>query len=38
MKSFAKDGRHLWISIAVTTGVGISLGFLIAGITELAGN
>ncbi len=36
MKSFAKGGGDIWIAIAVAASVGLGVGFLISGITELA--
>jgi hypothetical protein len=38
MRSFARDGFDTWIAIAVTTGVGLGIGFLIAGGTALSGS
>jgi hypothetical protein len=31
MRSFARDGRDVWIAIAVASGVGLGIGFMIAG-------
>ena len=36
MRSFAQGGRDTWIALAVTAGVGLGIGFMIAGITEMA--
>jgi hypothetical protein len=35
IRSFARDGRDTWIAIAFTTGVGLGIGFLIAGVTSI---
>jgi hypothetical protein len=37
MRAFARDGRDTWIAISVTTGVGLGIGFVIAGATSLSG-
>jgi hypothetical protein len=34
VRPFAKDGRDVWIAIAVASGVGLGIGFIIAGATS----
>jgi hypothetical protein len=35
IRPFAAHGRDIWIAIAVTSGVGMGIGFLIAGVTSM---
>jgi hypothetical protein len=37
MRAFARQGRDVWIAIAVTTGVGIGISALIAGLSAIQG-
>jgi hypothetical protein len=34
IRPFARDGRDIWIAIAVASGVGLGIAFIIAGATS----
>jgi hypothetical protein len=37
MRAFARQGRDIWIAIAVTTGMGIGVSALIVGVSAILG-
>jgi hypothetical protein len=37
MRAFARQGRDIWIAIAITTGVGIGVSALIVGLSAMQG-
>jgi hypothetical protein len=37
MRAFARQGRDIWIAIAITTGMGIGVSALIVGLSAIQG-
>ena len=37
LKPFLRNGMDAWVAVAITSGVGLGLGGIVAGVVELSG-